>query len=34
MLHAQRDRIRAKADELAAVLGRLDELIARTRTDP
>jgi DNA-binding transcriptional MerR regulator len=34
MLRGQRDRIRAKVDELTAVLERLDELIAVTRTHP
>ncbi|SFB53020.1 DNA-binding transcriptional regulator, MerR family [Amycolatopsis marina] len=34
MLREQRDRIQAKADELADVLERLDGLIAMTRTPP
>jgi DNA-binding transcriptional MerR regulator len=34
MLRGQRDRIRAKVDELTAVLERLDDLIALTRTHP
>jgi DNA-binding transcriptional MerR regulator len=34
MLREQRDRIQARVDELAAVLERLDELIALTRTHP
>jgi DNA-binding transcriptional MerR regulator len=34
MLREQRDRIQARMDELAAVLERLDGLIALTRTHP
>jgi DNA-binding transcriptional MerR regulator len=34
MLREQRDRIQARVDELAAVLERLDGLIALTRTHP
>ncbi|MFC8525739.1 MerR family transcriptional regulator [Nocardia sp. NPDC057227] len=34
MLHAQRDRIRDRIEELSGVLGRLDEIIAVTATHP
>lgn len=34
MLREQRDRVKAKVDELTAVLERLDGLIALTRTHP
>lgn len=34
MLRAERDRIQAKADDLRAVLDRLDEVIAITDTHP
>ncbi|MFM9447283.1 MerR family transcriptional regulator [Streptomyces acidiscabies] len=34
MLRAERDRIRAKADDLLAALDRLDEVIAITDTHP
>ncbi|MEU3899182.1 MerR family transcriptional regulator [Streptomyces sp. NPDC045251] len=34
MLRAERERIQAKVDDLQAVLGRLDEVIAITDTHP
>ena len=34
MLHEQRDRIQGKLDELNAVLGRLDDILAIVSTHP